>query len=543
MSDRNDGISLGNPSLAVAQVIRHLSRLVPGKMDRNAFFQILSRQLRAFFHYDRFCINLYDSEREFLNLFTAADGTVVESLSNTRIARNTVAGLAIASRKPVVINDLAAQDFGDAPLPLATVGLNATIALPLILNREVIGTLHVSFVRQPEHVVEILNFLLELSPVLTTFLFAVLAEERAANARTAREQPGAEDGTGSIALENRLLETRDMAGVMSVARKAAQLQIPVLITGETGTGKSMLARWLHRRSPRRAANFVKVNCPSLAPTLFESEMFGYAKGAFTGAHAKRIGRIEMAQNGTLFLDEIGELSPDMQSKLLQVMEESSFERVGEAVPVGVDIRVLSATNINLPQALARGLLRRDLFYRLAAVVLPMPPLRQRKNDIPLLVNHFATLFSRQCELRPPRLSKGVLRELYCHDWPGNLRELRNVITRILLHSLDAPVTADFAREALHEWDWAHAGGEPEGAAAALPSGGGASGENAWWESPASGEAPIALASLEENERRHIEQALRLTGGRLSGPRGAAALLGIPRSTLQHRMRKLGLRPL
>ncbi|WP_165065845.1 sigma-54-dependent Fis family transcriptional regulator [Desulfovibrio sp. ZJ200] len=543
MSDRNDGVSLDSPLPAVAQVIRHLSRLVPGKMDRNAFFQILSRQLRALFHYDRFCIYLYDSERELLNLFTTADGTVVEFFSNTRIVKNTVAGLAIASRKPVVINDLSAQDFGDAQLPLATVGLNATIALPLILNREVIGTLHVSFVRQPEHVVEILNFLLELSPMLTTFLYAVLVEERAANARTAREQPGAEDGTGNVVLENRLLETRDMAGVMSVARKAAQLQIPVLITGETGTGKSMLARWLHRHSPRRAANFVKVNCPSLAPTLFESEMFGYAKGAFTGAHAKRIGRIEMAQKGTLFLDEIGELSPDMQSKLLQVMEESSFERVGEAVPVGVDIRVLSATNIDLPQALARGLLRRDLFYRLAAVILSMPPLRQRKNDIPLLVNYFTTQFSRQCELRPPRLSKAVLNELYCHDWPGNLRELRNVITKILLHSLDAPVTADFVRETLHEWDWTHAGNEPESVLPPAARAGETGGGNPWPEQPAKSENAVTLVSLEENERRHIAQALRLTGGRLSGPRGAAALLGIPRSTLQHRMCKLGLRPL
>lgn len=285
-----------------------------------------------------------------------------------------------------------------------------------------------------------------------------------------------------------------------------------------------------------------MNCPSLAPTLFESEMFGYAKGAFTGAHAKRVGRIEMAQNGTLFLDEIGELSPDMQSKLLQVMEENSFERVGEAVPVDVDMRVISATNINLPEALARGRLRRDLFYRLAAVVLHMPPLRQRKNDIPLLVTHFTTQFSRQCELRPPRLSKAVLRELYCHDWPGNIRELRNVITRILLHSLDAPVTADFVREALHEWDWAHADNKPEGASAGARSGE-TSGENLRPENPAHGEAPITLASLEENERRHIQQALRLTGGRLSGPRGAAALLGIPRSTLQHRLRKLGLRPI
>lgn len=287
MFQQSSTADLGNVPLAVARVIQHLSRLVPGKMDRNAFFQILSRQLRLLFNYDRFCINLYDAEREFLNLFTAADGTVVESLSNTRIAQNTVAGMAIASRKPVVINDLASQDVGDTPLPLASVGLNATIALPLILNREVVGTLHVSFVRQPDNVVEILNFLLELCPVLTIFLFVVLTEERRARAKAAQRaalnSPGEDDADGNATrLVDRLLETQDMARVMSVARKVAKLHIPVLIIGETGTGKSMLARWLHRSSPRRAANFVKVNCPSLAPTLFESEMFGYAKGAFTG---------------------------------------------------------------------------------------------------------------------------------------------------------------------------------------------------------------------------------------------------------------------
>ena len=216
---------LSNPSLTVGQVLHHLARLVTEKMDRNAFFQILAKQLRVLFHYDRFCINLYDAEREFLNLFTAADGTVVESLSNTRIAQNTVAGLAITSRKPVVINDLASQGFGMAPLSLATVGLNATIALPLIINREVIGTLHVSFVRQPENVVEILNFLLELSPVLTTFLFAVLAEERAANARAAQppDPEAGENAAGKARLESRLLETPDMAPHSRARRRAARV--------------------------------------------------------------------------------------------------------------------------------------------------------------------------------------------------------------------------------------------------------------------------------------------------------------------------------
>ena len=533
---------LSTPSLTVGQVVHHLARIVAGKIDRNAFFQLLSKQLRVLFHYDRFCINLYDSEREFLNLFTAADGTVVESLSNTRIARNTVADLAITSRKPVVINDLAAHNLGDGPMPLSSVGLNATIALPLIINREVIGTLHVSFVRQPDNIVEILNFLIELTPVLTTFLFAVLAEERLAKSRPVPEPSSrGYDDSGNILLETKLLETPPMARTMAVVRKVAKLNIPVLITGETGTGKSMLARWLHRHSPRREENFVKVNCPSIAPTLFESEMFGYAKGAFTGATAKRIGRIELAQHGTLFLDEIGELAPEMQSKLLLVMEESSFERVGEAESVGVDIRVISATNIDLAQAMTEGRLRRDLYYRLGSVLVRMPSLRERKNDIPLFVDHFIHQFAKEYEIRPPSLNRSVVQALHGHSWPGNIRELRNVVSRMLLHSLDSAVTEDFVREALHQWSPENAQMPDERSAneaqapglptALVP----VQGEQA-----TRGQGSARLPTLEENEKEHIERALRQAGGRISGPRGAAALLGVPRSTLQHRMRKLGI---
>ena len=529
---------LSTPSLSVGQVVHHLARIVSGKIDRNAFFQLLSKQLRVLFHYDRFCINLYDSEREFLNLFTAADGTVVESLSNTRIARNTVADLAISSRKPVVINDLAAYNLGDGPMPLSSVGLNATIAVPLIINREVIGTLHVSFVKQPDNIVEILNFLIELTPVLTTFLFAVLAEERMAKSRPVPEASGRAYDSSTILLETKLLETPPMARTMAVVRKVAKLNIPVLITGETGTGKSMLARWLHRHSPRRDENFVKVNCPSIAPTLFESEMFGYAKGAFTGATAKRIGRIELAQHGTLFLDEIGELAPEMQSKLLLVMEESSFERVGEAESVGVDIRVISATNIDLAQAMAEGRLRRDLYYRLGSVVVRMPSLRERKNDIPLFVDHFIQQFAKEYEIRPPRLTRSAVQALHGHAWPGNIRELRNVVSRILLHSLDSAVTEDFVREALHQWSPENSQLAEGEFPASLP----ALSVASPLAEPAS-DGPAAspqLPTLEENEKTHIERALRQAGGRISGPRGAAALLGVPRTTLQHRMRKLGI---
>ena len=520
-----------------SRILYRLSRLVPDNMDRSGLFSFFSKELRASFHYDRCSIFLYDAERDFLNAFTAADGTVVEVFSNTRVAQNTVAWQAIQTRKPVIIKNLASLNWGGAT-SLASVGLNATIALPLILNRQIIGTLHVSFVRQPDNMVEILNLLLQLAPVLTTFLFVILTEEREARAKAANR--AALDTPGGVEmafpLENSLLETKAMAKVMSLARKAANLHIPVLISGETGTGKSMLARWLHLHSPRRGENFVKVNCPSLAPTLFESEMFGYAKGAFTGAYAKRIGRIEMAQNGTLFLDEIGELSMDMQSKLLQVMEENSFERVGEARSINVDIRVLSATNIDLERSLSQGRLRRDLFYRLASVILRLPPLRERKSDIPALVNYCVKQFSHSWSMQPPRLPANVLASLCNHDWPGNIRELRNVVSRLLLHSLDGAITEALVRETLHEWDSVSGPGpKPAPALEVVPAAAG--------ELLSSRPVKIknaSLPSLEENERAHILEALRITGGRLSGPRGAAALLKVPRSTLQHRIRKLGI---
>ena len=535
MLEQYDEHRLGNSVAVAARIIYRLSKLVPDKMDRSGLFSFFSKELRASFHYDRFSIFLYDAERDFLTAFTAADGTVVEVFSDTRIAQNTVAWQAIQTRKPVVIKNLASLNWGGA-VSLASVGLTATIALPLILNRQVIGTLHVSFVRQPDNLVEILNLLQQLSPVLTTFLFVILTEER--RARTQAADRAALDSPceteAAFPLENSLLETKAMTKVMALARKAAKLHIPVLISGETGTGKSMLARWLHLHSPRRAANFVKVNCPSLAPTLFESEMFGYAKGAFTGAYAKRIGRIEMAQKGTLFLDEIGELSLDMQSKLLQVMEESSFERVGDARSINVDIRVLSATNIDLETSLAQGRLRRDLFYRLASVTLRLPPLRDRQSDIPILVDYYIKQFSKSWLIEPPHLSASVLGALCNHDWPGNIRELRNVVSRLLLHSLDGAVTEALVRETLHEWD--NISGQTAkpaqllslSAPAEIP-----------LQAPSRGN-DTDLPSLEENERAHILEALRLTGGRLSGPRGAAALLKVPRSTLQHRIRKLGI---
>lgn len=532
--EEND--SLENSENSVGRLAQKLAVSVSTRMDRNAFFQILSSRLRELFHYNRFCINLYDRDREVLNLFTAADGTVVESLSNTRVASNTVAGMAISSRKPVVINDLSALNKSRSAQTMATVGLNATIALPLIIRREVIGTLHVSFKRQPDNVVEILNFLLSLSPIVASFLYVLLVGENQSEAMKRGSSNSAESEDEKHGLADKLLNTPSMAQIMETARNVAKFKIPLLITGETGTGKSMLARWVHFHGPRRDKNFIKVNCPSLAPTLFESEMFGYVRGAFTGANAKRIGRIELADNGTLFLDEIGDLSAAMQSKLLQVLEDSAFERVGESQPINVDIRIISATNINIQDAIRRGTLRADLFYRLGTVMLHLSPLRERRKDIPLFISHFIKRFSEEYKIRPPHLRDSILDILCAHTWPGNIRELRNAVTSLLLRSMEGDVTESFVRESLR-----NSASIAESAASVRRGLSTTAPVNSGDSKPVPLPNPRDFGSLRDMENRHILEALERCGGKVAGPGGAAALLGIPRSTLQYRLRKLGIK--
>lgn len=518
-------------------VIQSLSVFVGNKMERTAFFRHLSRQLRKHFPYDRLCINLYDAEREVLTLFTAADGTVVESITNTRITRNTVAGLVISSRKPIVITDLSAHNFETKPHPLANVGLNATIAVPLILKKEIIGTLHLSFATQPENILEILNFLVLLCPTLATFIFTVLAEEKLDSLRSGKAQV---NDPFAVPFESCLVNTQDMARTMSIVRKMSSLDIPLLITGETGTGKSMLARYIHQCSPRRNANFVKVNCPSLVPTLFESEMFGHTKGAFTGANTKRMGRVEMAHEGTLFLDEIAELSPDMQCKLLQIFEEKCFERVGESHQQYVDMRLISATNIDICRALSEKRLRQDLYYRLASVIITVPPLRERRHDIKMLLEHFLNKFSILYNIPMPILTEEALAVLHTHTWPGNIREIRNVANHLTLHTMDQVLTTQTVRDMLHEGvphstDISQKGtsiGAPQIQDPSLPLPAVAA--------PILTDTPQEPMSLQEHERAYIQKVIALARGKLSGPKGAAALLGIPRSTLQHRMRKLGI---
>jgi PAS domain S-box-containing protein len=300
-----------------------------------------------------------------------------------------------------------------------------------------------------------------------------------------------------------------MQKVFSSIEMVAQTDATVLLLGETGTGKELIARALHNRSRRGQSVMVKVNCGALPASLVESELFGHEKGAFTGAVAQKKGRFELAHRGTIFLDEIGELPLETQTKLLRVLQEQEFERVGGFQTLKVDVRVIGATNRDLDAEVQRGGFRADLFYRLNVFPIEVPPLRERKEDLALLTAHFVHMFSQRMGKRIQGVHPSVSAQLQQYDWPGNVRELANLLERAAILCQG---------DVLQPQHLAVGRSRP-----------GASG-------------PEPLPTLEEGERRLIRRALEQTRGVLAGPKGAAELLGINRSTLWSRMRKLGIEP-
>jgi Nif-specific regulatory protein len=321
-----------------------------------------------------------------------------------------------------------------------------------------------------------------------------------------------------------------IAELKGTLERVARSHSTVLIRGESGTGKGLVGRIIHAISPRREGPFIHFNCAALPESLAESELFGHEKGAFTGAVGRKPGRFELAQEGTIFLDEIGKLSRPIQAKLLRVVEEKVFERVGGTRTLEADVRIIAATNLNLEQALERGEFREDLYYRLNIIPIVLPPLRERRDDIPYLVQHFLTRISQDLGREEPRIDPAVLDRFAAHAWPGNVRELEAAIHRALVLSpRDVLTPADFGWIGLGVRDGA--AGRPSGGPAAPPAApGGRRGERL-----ADGGYQEALA---RHDRRLIEEALAHCGGSL---RETARLLGISRNTLKARLRRYGLR--
>jgi formate hydrogenlyase transcriptional activator len=314
----------------------------------------------------------------------------------------------------------------------------------------------------------------------------------------------------------------------SLKRALAQVELvapaatTVLILGETGTGKELIARAIHNLSPRRERTFVKINCAAIPAGLLESELFGHERGAFTGALAQKIGRFELADRGTIFLDEVGDIPLELQPKLLRVLQEQEFERLGSNRPQRVDVRVVAATNGDLSRLVAERAFRSELYYRLNVFPIHIPPLRERREDIPLLVRYFVQKISRRLNKTVEYVPADAMDALANYSWPGNVRELENLIERAVLLSPGKELRVPISE--LKSATLATAGADLF--------------------SPASTPSPSSaspLSTLAEADRQHILRALRQTEWRIAGPKGAAALLGMKRTTLQARMRKLGIR--
>ena len=300
-----------------------------------------------------------------------------------------------------------------------------------------------------------------------------------------------------------------LKAVLSHLSKVAPTDSTVLISGETGTGKELIARAIHKHSRRADRAFVSLNCAATPPSLIASELFGHEKGAFTGAVQQRRGRFELAHNGTIFLDEIGEIPMDTQIALLRVLQERQLERVGGSRPIPVDVRVVAATNHDLSVAIAEGSFRSDLFYRLNVFPIHVPPLRKRREDIPILVEYFVKRFAEQMAKRIRQIDKRTLELCERYPWPGNIRELQNIVERSVILCTGDTFSID----------------------------------EAWLSSQAplraGGSGPLP-ATLQDQEKEMIEAALAKSRGKVAGPRGAAAKLGVPASTLESKIRQLGI---
>lgn len=413
--------------------------------------------------------------------------------------------------KPTIIRD---SDLGQANDPRDEVrraeGVTCSCYCPMFARERKLGVLTVARRGGNEFTAEDLDLVDQVAQQVAIALDNAIAYKQIADLKDqlAQEKVYLEDEIRSEMNFNEIIgQSAALHSVLKQVETVAPTNSTVLIYGETGTGKELIARAIHDRSDRRMNTFVKLNCAAIPTGLLESELFGHEKGAFTGAVTQRIGRFELANKGTVFLDEIGEIPLEMQPKLLRVLQEREFERLGSSRTLRSDARLIAATNQDLGAMVGERQFRADLYYRLNVFPVEVPPLRDRPEDIPLLVRHFVQLFARQMNRAIETIPAETMHALARYDWPGNIRELQNMIERAVILSsgkvLQVPLRDLKAR-----------------ASANTEAG--------------------ANQTLEETERAHILTTLKKTNWVLGGPNGAALRLGMNRSTLQFRMKKLGI---
>ena len=491
-----------------------IGRQLSSSLELETLLTLVFANVRQITGCDHTVLALLEDDRKFLRAYAVDHVPGLESLLTDRYRRVlTAEGTAARAIETRSVTVWTTEDLEKSGIPVTKkmleAGIHSLCNVPLLLGDQVLGAINVGSLRRNAFHPEDTEYLQQVANLIAPAIrnanayreVAQLKDRLAGEKRYLESEIRSEKGWDKIVGSSPALKR-----VLDYASIVAVTDSTVLITGETGTGKERVARAIHAMSRRKERSFIKVNCAAIPTGLLESELFGHEKGAFTGAVSQKIGRLELADKGTLFLDEIGEIALELQPKLLRVLQDQEFERLGGTRTIRVDTRLIAATNRDLAHAVEEKQFRSDLFYRLHVFPLHLPALRDRSEDIPMLVNHFVEKSGVRLSRRIETVPAEALAAMRQWSWPGNIRELENFIERSVILSEGSVLRAPLA-ELRQEISRQRGGAE---------------------------------GTLEDREREHIIEVLRQTRGVLSGPRGAAARLGLKRTTLQYKLQRLGI---
>jgi formate hydrogenlyase transcriptional activator len=495
------------------RVLLEINNAVVANLDRESLFDAIARAVGKLVSFDRMSLALLDAKRDVLQIHGLAGDESVRRfipLGAEFPRRGSHLAPVFDEKRPHMRQDLKSEPRAGAEEELLKAGIRSYIAVPLIAKQEPFATLNIASRAPYAYSAADAQFLMEVGQQVALAVENMLAYEQITELKAQLERENLylqEEIKTQHKFEDFIGESAAIKKVLKAIETVAPTDANVLILGETGTGKELVARAIHDLSPMREKALVKINCAALPSELIESELFGHEKGAFTGALARKIGRFELANGGTIFLDEIGDLPLQLQAKLLRVLQEGEFERVGGTHTIRVQARLIAATNRDLAEEVRTGNFRSDLFYRLNVFPMELPPLRKRTGDIPLLVNFFLTKFAKKLGKHFEGVSQAAMQQLMRYSWPGNVRELQNVIEHAAIVAKSPKVNIELG-PSLHVDAHSQASSH---------------------------------STLRDVERAHILRVLEGMGWVISGEKGAATVLGLHPNTLQSRMQKLGIK--
>jgi len=499
----------------ISRLLLDVNNAVISKLDLRELFGAITTCLHQVMQFGYISLALYDRESNQLRIH-ALDFPEGRGLMHEDILvplETAPSGMAFTSRKPVLLRSLDPEKFpSEIARMLIAEGIKSTCSIPMISHDQALGTLSVGSLSEAAFTEEDARILTQVTNQIAIAVENALAYRQIAELKDklSEEKLYLQDEIRTeYNFEEIIGESPALKTVLEQLQTVAPTDSTILLLGETGTGKELIARAIHNLSARRERTLVKVNCAAIPTGLLESELFGHEKGAFTGAIAQRVGRFELAHRGTLFLDEVGDIPPELQPKLLRVLQEQEFERLGSGRTIRVDVRLVAATNVDLAQKVAENQFRSDLYYRLNVFPIIIPPLRERREDIPLLARYFAQKHARRTKKPIDSIAAKTMTALTEYHWPGNVRELENFIERSVILSRGPELQIELSELK-----------QRTRIATVVSSNG--------------------IGTLEHAEREHIVRALGETNWVIGGPTGAAAKLGMKRTTLQSRMNKLGI---